>query len=173
MYETELDLAELQALLDRSYNGAGAHLKSILMPNLRLSASELVELMPGMQLLNLATVTSKGEPRVGAVDGLFYRGHFWFGSSEDSVRFRHIRARPQVSASHIRGEDLTVVVHGRADIAATVAELSSSQQHDWAGFCRYAREVYGDGWLDWGTAASYARIEASLMFASRLPKPDA
>jgi len=44
-----------------------------------------------------------------------------------------------------------------------------------AGFlsaARYAVEVYGDGWLDWNAAASYARIEAATMFASRLPKPE-
>jgi pyridoxamine 5'-phosphate oxidase-like protein len=166
MYETEQDLVELQALLDRSYDRAGAHLKSIFAPDLRLSAQQTAETLPGMQLLSLATVTSAGEPRVGPVDGLFYRGHFWFGSSPDSLRFRHIRRRPQVSAVHTRGEELAVVVHGRARIVATVAELLEGE---WAGFASYCGEVYGQHWLDWGSGASYARIEAETMFASRLP----
>lgn len=171
MYESEEDLRQLQGLLDRSYDRGGAHLKSIFAPRLRLSATEVADTLQGMQLLNLATVTRAGEPRVGPVDGLFYRGHFWFGSSQESVRFGHIRQRPQVSASHTRGEDLAVIVHGRAYIAATVAELSGGSDPDWAGFSRYAVEVYGDGWLNWNAAASYARIEPQMMFASRLPKP--
>ncbi|HVA24251.1 MAG TPA: pyridoxamine 5'-phosphate oxidase family protein [Chloroflexota bacterium] len=170
MYETEQDLVQLQALLNVSYERAGGHLRSIFSPELRLSAAELANTLTGMQLLSLATVTRACEPRVGPVDGLFYRGHFWFGSSEDSVRFGHIRQRPQVSATHTRGEDLAVVVHGRAYIAATVASLAGGSDPDWAGFARYAVEVYGKGWLNWNAAASYARIEAGTMFASRLPE---
>ena len=67
-----------------------------------------------MRLLALATVTADGRPIVGPVDGIFYRGAFHFGSAPDSVRFRHIRARPQVSATHLPGEELAVTVHGRA-----------------------------------------------------------
>jgi hypothetical protein len=48
-------------------------------------------------LLPLATVTADQRPLVGPVDGIFYRGSFYFGSAPDSIRFRHIRARPQVS----------------------------------------------------------------------------
>ncbi|MFI5270012.1 MAG: pyridoxamine 5'-phosphate oxidase family protein, partial [Chloroflexota bacterium] len=161
MYETEQDLSELQTLLDGSYETSGGHLRSIFAPELRLSATEVAGTLKGMQLLNLATVTRACEPRVGPVDGLFYRGHFWFGSSQDSVRFGHIQQRPQVSATHTRGEELAVVVHGRAYIAATVASLASGSDPDWAGFARYAVEVYGERWLNWNAAASYARIEAT------------
>jgi hypothetical protein len=169
MYETEQDLIELQKLLDRSYERAGAHLRSIFTAELRLRAAELAGTLKGMQLLNLATVTRACEPRVGPVDGLFYRGHFWFGSSQDSVRFGHIRQRPQVSATHSRGEELAVVVHGRAYIAATVSDLTAGNDLDWAGFARYCGEIYGEKWLEWGSGASYARITAEVMFASRLP----
>ena len=44
-----------------------------------------------MSLLALATVTSDGHPLVGPVDGIFYRGAFYFGSSPESLRSRHIR----------------------------------------------------------------------------------
>ena len=67
-----------------------------------------------MRLLALATVTADGRPLVGPVDGIFFRGAFHFGSAPDSARFRHIRARPQVSATHLPGEELAVTVHGRA-----------------------------------------------------------
>src|SRR5438309_2447903 len=114
MHETPDDLAALQGLLDRSYEHAGAHLRRIITPERRLTAEQMSERLTGMCLLALATATSDGRPIVGPVDGIFFRGAFHFGSSPDSVRFRHIRARPHVSATHLPGEELAVTVHGRA-----------------------------------------------------------
>src|SRR3972149_4003964 len=114
MHETTADLRTLQSLLDRSYAAAGAHLLSIHTPDRRLAAADLVSTLTGVCVLDLATVTRDGRPRVSPVDGLFYRGAFWFGSSSDSLRFRHIRRRPAVSATHTRGESLAVTVHGSA-----------------------------------------------------------
>src|SRR5215218_11487906 len=116
MHESPTDLAALQELLDRSYAGAGPHLLRIHTPERRLSAEQVVERLTGMRLLALATVTADGRPIVGPVDGIFYRGSFHFGSSPDSVRFRHIRARPQVSATHLPGEELAVTAHGTASM---------------------------------------------------------
>ena len=90
MHETPEDLAALQALLDRSYESAGQHLKRIITPERRLTAEQLAERLTGMSLLALATATADGRPIVGPVDGVFYRGAFHFGSAADSVRFRHI-----------------------------------------------------------------------------------
>ena len=91
--------------------------------------------LTGMSLLALATVTADGRPLVGPVDGVFYRGCFYFGSSPDSVRFRHLRHRPQVSATHLPGEELAVTVHGRA----TPVDVHAAGQ---AGFRRALLEVY-------------------------------
>src|ERR671927_1556732 len=101
MYETPADIAALQELLDRSYTAAGPHLLRIHTPERRLTAEEVCERLTGMCLLALATVTADGRPLVGPVDGIFYRGSFYFGSSPESVRFRHIRRRPNVSATHL------------------------------------------------------------------------
>jgi hypothetical protein len=114
VHETPEDLAELQALLDRSYAAAGSHLLSILTPERRLNAAQAAERLTGMSLLVLATVTADGRPIVGPVDGIFYRGALHFGSAPDSVRFRHIRSRAHVSATHLPSEELAVTVHGRA-----------------------------------------------------------
>src|SRR4051794_30075773 len=116
MHETPEDLAALQELLDRSYASAGPHLLAIHTPERRLTAEQLSERLTGMRLLALATVTADGRPIVGPVDGVFFRGAFHFGSSPESLRFRHIRLRPQVSATHLPGEELAVTVHGRASI---------------------------------------------------------
>jgi hypothetical protein len=165
VHESPAEIATLQRLLDRSYATAGAHLLSIHTPDRRLDARRLSERLTGMCLLALATVTADARPMVGPVDGIFYRGAFHFGSSPDSVRFRHIRARPQVSATHLPGEELAVTVHGRAIPVETGRG---------AGLRDALLELYvpryGPQWeefLDSGPV--YARIEAERMFAFFMP----
>ena len=161
MHETDEDLAALQALLDRSYENAGEHLLRIHTPERRLTAEQVSERLTGMRLLALATVSSAGRPIVGPVDGIFFRGAFHFGSSPDSVRFRHIAKRPWVSATHLPGEELAVTVHGRAELVDT----SSGPLRD------VLRDIYGAEWcetiLDAG--AAYARIDAERMFTFSMP----
>ncbi|HEX8068082.1 MAG TPA: pyridoxamine 5'-phosphate oxidase family protein [Thermoleophilaceae bacterium] len=160
MHETPEDIAALQELLDRSYDDAGAHLRRIITPERRLTAQQVGERLTGMRLLALATATSDGRPIVGPVDGIFFRGAFHFGSAPDSLRFRHVRARPHVSATHLPGEELAVTVHGRAE----AVDVSTGP------FREALLEVYvpryGSEWehdfLDSGP--QYARIEPERMF---------
>jgi nitroimidazol reductase NimA-like FMN-containing flavoprotein (pyridoxamine 5'-phosphate oxidase superfamily) len=159
MRETAEDLAALQQLLDASYASAGEHLLRIHTPERRLTAEQVAERLPGMRLLALATSTADGRPIVGPVDSIFFRGAFVFGSSPDSVRFRHIRARPAVSATHLPGEELSVTVHGRA----VAVDVSSGPVRE-ALLDVYVPR-YGESWasfLDSGPV--YARIEADRMF---------
>jgi hypothetical protein len=165
--ESPADIEALQDLLDSSYAGAGAHLLRIHTPERRLSAEQVIERLTGMCLLTLATVTADCRPIAGPVDGIFYRGAFHFGSSPDSVRFRHIRTRPQVSATHLPGEELGVTVHGRAAPVDVRAE-------EGAGFRSALLEIYvpryGPDWeefLDSGPV--YARIDADRMFTFAMP----
>jgi nitroimidazol reductase NimA-like FMN-containing flavoprotein (pyridoxamine 5'-phosphate oxidase superfamily) len=167
MHESQADLAALQDLLDKSYASAGAHLLSIHTPELRLSAGEVAQRLTGMRLLALATVTADCRPVVGPVDGIFYRGAFYFGSSPDSFRFRHIRARPQVSATHLPGEELAVTVHGRA----VPIDVGDEQN---AGFRRTLLGIYvprfGPEWEDFlDSGPVYARIDADRMFTFSMP----
>jgi hypothetical protein len=117
-----------------------------------------------MTLLTLATVTADGRPLAGPVDGIFYRGAFHFGSSPDSVRFRHIRRRPHVSATHLPAEEFAVTVHGRA-VEVDVADPAN------AGFRTTLIEVYGprygyEGWEEFlDSGPLYARIDADRMFS--------
>jgi nitroimidazol reductase NimA-like FMN-containing flavoprotein (pyridoxamine 5'-phosphate oxidase superfamily) len=167
MHESEDDIAALQTLLDRSYANAGRHLLNIHTPERRLSAEQVVERLQSMCLLALATVTADGRPVVGPVDGIFYRGAFHFGSAPDSARFRHIRARPQVSATHLPGEELAITVHGRA----VPLDVRSEEA---AGFRRALLDIYvpryGPEWKDFlDSGPVYARIEAERMFTFSMP----
>jgi hypothetical protein len=162
VHETAADLAALQDLLDRSYASAGSHLRSIITPERRVDAEEVASRLAGMRLLALATVTADGRPLVGPVDGIFFRGSFHFGSSPDSVRFRHIRSRPHVSATHLPGEEFAVTVHG----LAVPVDVKSDADAD---LRRTLLEVYvpryGSQWEEFlDSGPLYARIEAERMF---------
>jgi nitroimidazol reductase NimA-like FMN-containing flavoprotein (pyridoxamine 5'-phosphate oxidase superfamily) len=107
-------------------------------------------------------VTADGRPLVGPVDGIFYRGAFYFGSSPDSVRFRHIRRRPQVSATHLPGEELAVTVHGEA----VPIDVGGAEQ---AMFRKALVDIYvpryGPDWEKFvDSGVCYARIDATRMF---------
>ena len=160
MHETSQDIVRLQRLLDESYEKAGQHLRSIITPGRRLNAHQVCDELQGMTLLSLATVTARCEPIVSPVDGIFYKGLLWFGSAENSVRFRHLRARPRVSAAHTRGEELGVTVHG---IAHEIDKASGKYD----SFRDCLREVYGPQWDSWGhwDSAPFAWIEPRVMFA--------
>jgi Pyridoxamine 5'-phosphate oxidase len=161
MHETQNDLDRLQGLLDASYERAGSHLRSIWDQRSRLDARALSAQLAGVQVLDLATVTPGGEPRVAPVDGLFFRGRFWFGSAEHSQRVRNIRANPAVSGAVTRGlETFLVLVHGRAvetDPRGPEAE----------GFAAYPRELYDFDWDAAHPTAPYAWIDASTLLAFR------
>jgi uncharacterized pyridoxamine 5'-phosphate oxidase family protein len=173
VHETPEDIAALQELLDRSYAGAGAHLRSITTPERRVSAEDLVELLTGMCLLVVATVTADGRPIAGPLDGVFYRGAFHFGTAPNSVRYRHLQARPHVSATHLPREELAVTVHGRAvpvDVHAPEGR----------GFRETLFEIYGprfgdeewdrflEGGSDPANAPVHTRIEPARMFTFRM-----
>jgi hypothetical protein len=158
-YETAEELAELQRLLDESWDGAGEHLHRIITPERRVTAEQLVDRLVGMRLLVLATATADGRPIAGPVDGMFFHGRFWFGSAPDSVRFRHIAKRPAVSATHLDGEPFAVTVHGTAVVEGTKDEMNAGKHP----FVDYCVEIYGPGWTDWAGGALYARIEPARM----------
>lgn len=162
MHETDRDLQELQQLLDRSYQAGGAHLLSIHTRERRLDAAGVSEQLTGVRLLALATVTADSRPIVGPVDGIFYRGSFYFGSAPHSLRLRHLAKRPQVSATHLPGEHLAVTVHGRA-IPVDLAD------QDAAGFRNTLLDIYvpryGPDWERFMEQARYMRIAADRMFA--------
>jgi nitroimidazol reductase NimA-like FMN-containing flavoprotein (pyridoxamine 5'-phosphate oxidase superfamily) len=167
MHESPEESAALQALLDRSYAAAGPHLLRIHTPERRLTAHQLSEKLHGMRLLTLATVTADGRPLTGPVDGVFLHGAFHFGSSPDSTRFRHIAKRPQVSATHLPGEELSVTIHGRA----TPVDVQAPEGAD---LRRALLDIYvpryGAEWEQFmDSGPLFARIDAERMYTFSMP----
>lgn len=158
MHETPEEIAWLQDLLDKSYADAGKHLRSIHTGKARVDASDLVGRLQGMNVLVVATVSADGRPFTGPVDSFLFHGRFHFGTSRDAVRTRHLERDPTVSATHVRGEELVVTVHGevrRLDLVGADAD-----------FAALTREHYGTGWDDWDDAPPAWAIEPRRMFAA-------
>ncbi|MBH1934841.1 pyridoxamine 5'-phosphate oxidase family protein [Streptomyces sp. AV19] len=161
MYETPDDMTALQRLLDASHAMAGPHLRSVLDEDRRLDATGVVARLRGIPMMALATATAAGEPRVGVVDGHFYRGRLYFGSGKNSVRFRHIRARPAVSATVFDGQRFQITVHGRA------VEVSPGEDPALESFLI---ELHGrDLWDARLKDVAWARIDPERMFTFHNP----
>lgn len=142
--ESDTDLARLQAVLDRSLDGAGDHLRSIFGEH-ALTAEALVAELDGIFEMHLATVTTAGAPLVAPVDGILFRGKVWFGLPQGAVRARLVRRDPRVSASYARGT-FAFIMHG---VAREVDESSES----WGEYETLLRDLYvaqyGPDWISW------------------------
>ncbi|MGH3208660.1 MAG: pyridoxamine 5'-phosphate oxidase family protein, partial [Trebonia sp.] len=161
--ETPEEIDRLQGLLDRSAAAAGAHLRDIITDERRLSAAQVCERLQGMRLLVVATVTADGRPLAGPVDGYLLHGSLYFSSGRNSVRMRHLAARPAVSATHLPSDDLAVTVHGRAELFeladAAHGELRRAMLDHYLPLQGPAFET----WLDQADSVA-ARIAADKMF---------
>jgi hypothetical protein len=159
MYETADELRDLQTLLDTSLPRSSAHLRSIVTPGKRtLTATQLASVLTGMCTLSVATVTTRGEPRISGLDGHFLHGRWIFSTAGTAVKVRHLRARPAVSVAHLRGDDLGVFVHGRAEFVP--------QAHpDWQEIEDHLTAHYGSSPTSWGDDIVYLRVTPHWMVA--------
>jgi len=163
MLQTPKEINRLQQLLDQSMAGAGPHLRGIITDERRLSAQQLCERLQGMRLLALATVTADGRPLVGPVDGYLLHGSFYFSSGRDSVRMRHLAARPACSATHLPGDELAVTVHGRAELFEMRDPACAELRQAVLGWYVPRQGPEFESWLD-ALDAVAARIEPEKIF---------
>jgi pyridoxine/pyridoxamine 5'-phosphate oxidase len=143
----------LQSLLDRSFEHSSEHLRSIMTPERRLSAARLVDEVPCPAVLNIATVTARGEPRISAVDGHFDDGTWRFTTAADSPKARQLLSRPAISASFTPRDGFGVFCHGHA------VPLQGDEREQ---LRRHFEHVYGSDPEQWGDIA-YFRIEADWL----------
>lgn len=156
MHETSAELEALQALLDDSFARASSHLLSIMTPPRRLPAERLAAELPAPAVLNIATVTATGEPRISAVDGHFLHGRWYFTTAAESPKARQLRARPAISAAYTPRDGYGVFCHGRA---ALLARDDPQRRMVIDQFVA----VYGQSPEDWGGEILFARIDPAWM----------
>jgi uncharacterized pyridoxamine 5'-phosphate oxidase family protein len=167
VYETAPELEALQQVLDESAAHAGPHLRDIITDDRRLSAVELCEVLQGMRLLVVATVTADGRPLVGPVDGYLVHGNFYFSSGRDSVRMRHLARRPSLSFTHLPGEELAVTVHGRAELFDMMSPEHPELRRSMLDYYLPKQGPAFEEWLN-GSQAIGARVIAEKIFTFRL-----
>jgi general stress protein 26 len=161
--ETHQELAALQELLDASMTTAGPNAREIIGEERRLDAVELTEMLQGMRLLVIATVTADGRPLTAPVDGYFLHGTFWFSIGTEAVRARHLAVRPQVSATHLPGESLAVTVHGTAELFELRSEVGAELRQ---AMLDHYLPIQGPSFGEWmeDVQALGARIDPAKMF---------
>lgn len=161
VFETSEELDVVDALLAASFDRAGDHLTSIITPERRLTAVDLARYLVGTRHLVVATVTAAGEPRCSAVDGLFLHGRFWFTTSSESVKARHLQHRHALSGAHVVGDDVGIFVHGNARIVRGGPGEADALRHYWT-------EIYDsspEDWVSTPTDARYVEIVPTSMYS--------
>src|SRR5256885_16617536 len=119
MREPQEDIGRLQALLDNSVERAGAFLRrSFQMPENSLTAQQLIDCWQDVQTVALATVTTRGEPRIAPIGSLLYRSEIYIPTVATAARTRHVMKRPAVSLTLFRENELAIIVHGSSAIVS-------------------------------------------------------
>jgi uncharacterized pyridoxamine 5'-phosphate oxidase family protein len=157
MFESEEEIRELQALIDRTFDCANPHLAKIVNPERRLNARQVVRSLQGTKHVAFATVNERGEPRVSPLDGVFIHGRFTVSTGGRAARLRHLRANSACSATHVDGDTIGIVVHGHATIIGPDDDGVEQIEPVWS-------DIYGWSPFEWGEGVVFMRIEPSSMW---------
>jgi hypothetical protein len=169
MDETPAELEALQDLLDASFARASSHLTGIMRPERRLPAEHLAADLTGICVLNLATVTARGEPRLSAVDGHFLHGRWHFSTDAGSPKARQFRTRPAVSVSYTPRDGYGVFCHGRASILDRgTPEFTAFYDHCARAYGQPLEELVADE----SSNISYVQVQPSWMVGFTFTRED-
>jgi uncharacterized pyridoxamine 5'-phosphate oxidase family protein len=158
MFETEAELAELQAMFDAHLAVANAHMLNIVTPERRPTARQVATYLQGTKHVAFATVTSKGEPRVSPLDMLFIHGRMTLSTSANTTKVAHLRANPACSAVHVDGDRIAVVANG-------TVEWIPREHPDHDEVHRVWSETYESDPYSWGDGVVFFRIKPTSMWA--------
>lgn len=156
MRETAEEVEALQRLLDASHAKSTEHLRNIIHGDRQLTADDLVKVLMGMRVLNAATVTAAGEPRISAVDGHFLNARWVFTTAGSAAKARHLRARPAVSVSYVDGERIGVFTHG-------TTEFLDEGHPDRRPIDEYLTAYYGSSPTSWADDIVFMRVQPTWM----------
>jgi hypothetical protein len=110
MFETGTELAELQQILDASFERAGERMLVAYGADQRLSAKQLAGFR-GVRLVAVSSVNAKGEPRVAPRSAAFLHGKFYLAANTKSMTVRRLRRNPTVAITYYENH-LLVMGHG-------------------------------------------------------------
>jgi uncharacterized Zn-binding protein involved in type VI secretion len=162
--ETAAELAELQALIDRSLARTRPHMRAIIHPGkYSLNAKQVVKLLDGMKTVAVAAPAPNGDPLVAPMDGWFLHGKFYFSSAGDAVRIRGLQKRPRASVAYFEGERFLINAHGPVELMFKdhpgVSEIDA-----------IFLDHYGSSAFDWSDDGVYVRVDADRFYTySRTP----
>jgi hypothetical protein len=157
MFETDAELAELDALFQSHLAKANPHMLAIVTPQRRLTAKQVANYLQGTKHVAFATVTSKGEPRVSPLDSLFIHGRFTLSTDETATKIAHLRRNPACSAVHVDGDRIAVVVNGSVEWITRDHPDHDEIHQAWTK--NYESDPYG-----WGNVIFF-RIQPASMWA--------
>ena len=161
MRETEPEIDALQRMLDATIARGNPHMVSIVTPEHRLTAKQIVRYLVGTKHVAFATVTRAGAPRVSPLDALFIHGRFTMGTGGEASRLANLRANPECSAVHMDGERIAVTVNGRV-------EWIERGHPDHDEILEVWRSTYGSDPYSWGGTVVFFRIEPASMWTFAL-----
>ncbi len=157
MFETEEEVEQLQALMDRSFDAMNAHMAGIVTGERRLRAAQVCAYLQNVKHVSFATVNSRSEPVVAPLDGWFVHGRFVVSTGAGALRVRHIESNPAVSLAHVDGDAIGIWVHGTARPLGIDEAIAKAWD-------RATTEVYGSSPFTWNEVAVLI-VEPRRMFA--------
>jgi hypothetical protein len=128
MFETAPEIRELQRLLDASFKNAKQRVL-IYDADQLLSARQLAGFR-GAKLIAVASVNSKGEPRVAPRSAAFLHGKFYLASDAESVTVRRLRSNPAAAITYFENH-LLLMGHGSVDFIPTGDARFSAISPEW------------------------------------------
>lgn len=113
MFETGTELAELQRLLDDSFERGKNIRYSGFNDSHRFSAAGLAGFQ-GVRLVACATVNSEGEPRAAPRSAALLHGHFYLAANSGSTMVRRLARDPHIGITYFENH-LLIIGHGTSD----------------------------------------------------------
>jgi uncharacterized pyridoxamine 5'-phosphate oxidase family protein len=157
MHETAREIKALQELIDRTMSRMNPHMASIVKPERRLTARQVVAHLQGIKHVAFATVNEKGEPRVAPLDGVFVRGRFHVSTGGEAARLRDLRRSPRCSLTHFSGDEVAVTVNG-------TAVIMGEDHPEIPAIEPIYLELYESSPFSWGDGVVVIRVEPTSMW---------
>jgi hypothetical protein len=111
----EVELAALQALIDRSVRTASSAVgDSVAYPGRQMSAGEFAEFWKSVPLVAMATVGEGGRPHIAPVHAALSGTTLRLVIYDNTVRRADLARNPRVAFSTWRADGAAAIVYGRA-----------------------------------------------------------